>query len=297
MYGGLKMCVGGGGGGGSFIQEQLQINLATAQMAQTQQLADQQLTEQKREFDIQSDQAAQSLANEKDQQAKAQALADQQAALTNQWETGRAAEQAQGTKDVNDAFAQFTPDYYQKFVNDYMAHYQPQLDRQYDLAKNNVTYGLARSGNLASQTAADQAQNLAIQKGQAQADLSNQAIQAKSNLQNQVAGARQNLMGQVTSDATLGSPITPGSADAINASFNNTSAALAQIRNSAGDIVSSLSAVPQYSSLGSLFGGLSNAATSAFGGAQYYNYNQAFGQGYSGGVSSASSHGSGRTVN
>jgi hypothetical protein len=270
------VCMSGGGGGSNAMQQQLQVNLATAQMAQQQQLTDQQLGEQRREFDVQQEQAATSLANERELQAVQQGQVADQAALTREWQLGRSKNQKEATDAINAAFANFNPDYYNKFTQDYTAHYQPEIERQFGTAQNNLTFGLARTGNLASQTAADQYRDLTTEKGLAQADLANRAIGAQTDLQNRVTSSRQQLMSQALSDATLGSPITPGSADAITAQYNNTSSALAQIRNTAGDVVTTLSAVPQYSSLGSLFGNLAQSATSAFQGAQNYAINNAF---------------------
>jgi hypothetical protein len=246
------------------------------QAQQQQQLAAAQLAEQTREFNVQQQQAQQTLANTQAQEAANQAQVDQQAALTNEWQTGRAAEQATAAGDINNAFASFTPAYYDQHTKDYLAYYQPQVDKQYASAENAMTYGLARTGNLQSQTAASQTADLAGQKATEQTNLNNQAISSTSALQSNVASAKSNLMSQATSDATLGSPITPGSADAITAQFNNTSATLANLSNTAGDTVTSLQATPQYSSLGSLFGSAAGSVGSAVTGNNYYNNLSAF---------------------
>lgn len=269
------MCSGGGGGGASGFNSQ-------AQVAAQQQASADQLAEQQREFDIQTQQANQTLANTKALQDKQQAEADQQAALTSQWETGRAAETTKATNTVNDAFAQFTPDYYAGFTKAYTDHFDPQVDQQAGLKSNATLFGLARSGNLQSQTAANQIAQNATDVATAKEDINNQAIGATTQERNQVLSAQQNLTAQATSDATLGSPITPGSADAITANFNNTSNALARIGSQAGDVVTSLAATPNYGSLGNLFGAAASGVGGAISGNNLYNYGQNFNAGLSG---------------
>jgi hypothetical protein len=246
------------------------------------------LAEQQREFGIQQDQNTKALANTAALQAKQQAAVDQQAALTKTWQTGRAQAQADATGTIDDAFGQFTPEYYKNFTKAYQDNYDPQIQRQADVANNNTTFGLARTGNLQSQTAADQWGNVATTKGLAETDVNNRAIAATTAQENAVANAKANLTSKATSDATLGSPITPGSADAISANFNNTSAALQAIRATAGDATTTLAATPTYSSLGSLFGGLATAGTSAVQGNNYYNNAMAYQNGFTGGAASPS---------
>jgi hypothetical protein len=266
------VCIGGGGGGGGGSS----IAIAQAQMAQQQQLADQQLAEQKREFDVQQTQSTQTLANTKALQDKQQAQVDAQAQLTNTWETGRAAETAKATGSINDAFSQFTPDYYKKYTQDYVDHFTPQVDKQADLASNATLFGLARSGNLQSQTAANQISQNAETKGQALSDVNNTAISATTQERTNVINAKNSLMSQATSDATLGSPITPGSADAITANFNNTASALKNITNQAGDTINTLTATPQFASLGSIFGSAASGANAAISGNAAFGFGQAF---------------------
>jgi hypothetical protein len=280
------MCMSGGGGGGGMTS----LYIAQQQQQQQQQLADQQLAEQQREFGIQQTQNEQTLENTKALQAKQQAQVDEQAALTKQYETGRASEADQAAKTVNDAFAQFTPDYYTKYTQDYVDHYDPQVNKQADVASNATLFGLARSGNLQSQTAASQVQQNSEARGQALADVNNSAIAATTAQKTNILNAKQSLMSQATSDATLGSPITPGSADAITANFNDTSNALQRITNSAGDTITALSATPQYTSLGNLFGAAASGAGAAIQGNNAY----AFGQGFSNAVG-ASNPTSGRS--
>lgn len=267
------MCTSSGGGStNSMIQyymEQQQMQESAAASAAS-------LAEQQREFDISQQNRATDLASAEALQAQTQAQSDQAAALTEQWQTGRNAEAQQATQSINDAFAKFTPDYYQQYAAAYRQNYDPEIERQYGLAKQTLGYGLARQGLTQSQSAATQAGLLEQEKGRQEADVANKAQDAAATLQGQVASSKQSLLNTALSDQTLGSPITPGSADAITSAFNTASTALSQIRQSAGDTQQALSAVPSYSSLGNIFGAAASGVANYVSGNQYYN---AFGSG------------------
>jgi hypothetical protein len=253
------MCIGGGGGGGtSFYQLQLQ----QLQMAQQQQASAAALQEQQREFDVSQSNRTEDIASQKEQQAQTQTLADQQAALTEQWQQGRTQEAGQATDAVNKAFAQFTPDYYANYVKAYEGNYNPEIERQYGVAKQNLAYGLARQGIGQSQSAATQEGLLAQEKGRNEAQVAGRAVDASTALQGNVENAKQSLLATALSDQTLGSPITPGSADAITAQFDQTSRALSQVTSQAGDVVGTLSAPPTYNALGNLFGDAASGVAS-----------------------------------
>jgi hypothetical protein len=241
-----------------------------------------QLAEQQREFDAQQAQAAQTLADQQAQEAAQAAQLAQQAQLADTWQTGRAAEEQSATNSIDQAFSSFTPDYYNKYIQDYENNYDPQIQSQANTAQNQITYGLARTGNLDSQTGANQNQALQQQVGIQQDDVANQAQAAATTLQNNVNTSKTNLLNSATSDATLGSPVTPGSADAINAQFNATASALSGINTQAGDQVTTLQATPSYSSLGTLFAGAAQSGQAAVAGNNSYLYGQAYNNSLSG---------------
>lgn len=268
------MCFGGGGGGGG--TDYAAQDMANRQLVAQQEASDKALAEQQREFDVAEQNRAQDLARTQQQQAEAQRQVDAQAALTERWQQGRTQAADQARSDIEGAFARFTPDYYSKFTSDYTGNYIPEVDRQYNLAKQNLIFGLARSGIGQSQSAATQQGLLAEDRGRKVADISNQAIDAQTQLRNNVATAKSNLLNTALSDQTLGSPITPGSADAISSAFDQTSRALSQVRSSAGDVINTLAAPPNYSPLGNLFGSAASGVASYLTGNQLYDFNQAY---------------------
>lgn len=267
------MCGGGSSDNGA------QLQLQQAQMVQQADLSAKQLAEQQREFDAQQQQNDATLANTKALQDKNKAQIDQQAMTADVFAHERAQAQSTATKTVNDAFAQFTPEYYAKYTKDYTDHYAPQVEQQFGQASNQTVFGLARNGDLDSSTAAEQFGELNQEHGQALADVDNAAIGATQTLRNNVLGAKQNLMSQATSDATIGSPVVPGSIDAVQANFNNVSNNLSQIGRTAGDTITTLQATPSYSSLGSLFGSAAGAVGAGVQGNTNYSYGQAFNAG------------------
>lgn len=267
------MCIGGHGGGGptpaqQFLQEQQVQQQADASAAA--------LAEQQREFDISQQNRTQDITNQQQQQQQTQALADQQAALTQQWQTGRAQEAGNATDAIKSAFAQFTPDYYSGYAKAYTGNYDPEVERQYGVAKQNLEYGLARQGIGQSQSAATQQGLLAQDKGRQETDIANRAVDATTALQGNVENAKQSLLSTALSDQTLGSPISPGSADAITAQFDQTSKALSQVKSQAGDVVNTLAAPPTYNALGNLFGSAASGVASYVAGNQAADYNPGY---------------------
>lgn len=262
------------------MQQQM---LQKEQMEQSAAASKAALDEQQREFDTSQKNREQDLADTKKQQDTQAAEIARQAALTQQWQTGRANEAANARQSIDDAFAQFTPDYYNKYTQAYRDNYTPEVDRQYGLAKQNLAFGLARQGITQSQAAATQQGLLAQDRGRQTADISNKAVDATTGLQNSVQNAKSGFLNTALSDQTLGSPITPGSADAIGSAFDQTSRALSQVRSSAGDVVGTLAAPPSYNALGNLFGSAASGVANYVAGSQF---NEAYGSG--GGVRAAS---------
>jgi hypothetical protein len=278
-----------GSSGVSAAQQQANTN---AQLLLSAAQAQSQLVEQQREFSVTTAQNAQTIANTQSQEAAQQQQANTEAAVATNYATTRAGEQTTATNDVNSAFSQFTPAYYAQYTQDYVNNYTPQVNQQYGAAQNQTTYGLARSGNLQSQTAADQYGVLSDEKGQALDDINNAAIGATTTLQNNVLSAKQNLMGTATSDTTLGSPIAPTTADAATSQFNATANALSSLQNTSADTATTLSAAPVYSSLGSLFGSAASSAGAAATGANSAAYAANFNAGMAGASSPTASAGS-----
>lgn len=152
-------------------------------------------------------------------------------------EIARQQEIATGTKNINDTFdKQFTPEFFGNIKQGYLNFANPQLDNQYRDAQKQLTYSLARTGNLDSSTRADQFGDLTTQYNSNRQQVAGDA-QSKANAsQDAVNSARSNLL------------------SALSASGNAASAA-----NSATAQASALSSAPSYSPIGDMFGGITSA--------------------------------------
>lgn len=144
---------------------------------------------------------------------------------------------AYGTKSINDTFdKQFTPDFYKNIKQGYLDFANPQLDNQYRDAQKQLTYSLARSGNLDSSTRADQFGDLTTAYNQNRQQVAADANSRSSAAQDAVNSSRSGLI------------------SALNATGDATAAA-----NNATSQAAALSAPPAYSAIGDMFGGLTSA--------------------------------------
>lgn len=164
------------------------------------------------------------------------------AAQTQANEQARQAQIQQGTDQINNTFdSQFTPDFYQQQYQNYMNYAQPQLDQQYADAQKQLTYSLARGGNLDSSARAAQDGVLQRTYDQNAQQIADQATAYKTQAQNNVEDARSNLISM------------------LNSTGDATGAA-----NQAVSRAASLSVPPAYSTLSNLFADFTNT----LGGAQ-----------------------------
>lgn len=125
----------------------------------------------------------------------------------------------QGEAQVNDAFAQFTPDYFNTAQQDYVNAYEPQLDYQYNLASPSLNAALYDRGILESTPGAQAKSQLQTTYNNAQTDIANQGVDFANSLKSNVANTKSNLLGEVASSAD---PLTmassaQGAASAVTA--------------------------------------------------------------------------------
>lgn len=141
----------------------------------------------------------------------------------------------QGKTSIDQAFSVFDPAYYQKYQQAYLDNYNPEVDRQFDVAKQGTQYNLARAGTTDSTIGQKQFGDLVRSYGQQKQNIASQAIDATNKQRSDVENEKTTLYGQNSS-----------SADPSLASISALSNA------------NSLSQPQQYSQLGSVFAGLAN---------------------------------------
>jgi hypothetical protein len=299
------MCFGGGGaissspqmtivqdnqGGFHFVEQGVPGDYAgrgATTVAQYQQMAasdlsDKQIAAQK---DIATQQNAlneRQFAAQQAQYDQQQAQVQQQADRQTQYDTQRAQLLGEGTQQVNNAFSRFSPEYFQGYTRDYMAKQQDQIDYQRRLAEKQLGFQLARQGISSSQAGINEQGLIAETAGRATAEQTAAAQQAAANLQSNVAGAKNSLLGQVTAAESIGSPIAGGTIEDVNSAIQTQRNAVSGLASSAGDVASSLQAVPQVNTLSNIFGGVLGGASNFLAGNQANQILGQFGHGLAG---------------
>jgi hypothetical protein len=261
------MCFGGGGGGGGLTAGQ-QIAIAQSQQQQQQALSDQQIQAQRDIADQQAtfnqQQYAAQQAQYQQQQDQAQAQADRQST----YDTGRAQALTDATQQIDQAFSRFSPAYFDQYRQDYMTRATDPIDYQQQQAEKQLHFATARQGIASSQAAVDQQGLLDETRGRAIDEQTANAQQAASQLQNNVASARANLSNQVAAAQSVGAPIAGSTIDDVNNSLQTQRNAISGITSTAGDVASSLQAVPTVNTLGNIFANVLGSGGSLLGGIQ-----------------------------
>lgn len=127
--------------------------------------------------------------------AKKGGSSSNEAALARADEQARQQKIREGTANVNSIFdSQFTNDYYGKQRQAYLDYATPQLQEQYDKAQKELTYALARGGNLNASTRGAQAAELQKLYDLNTQDVADKALSYETQARNSVEDARANLI-------------------------------------------------------------------------------------------------------
>lgn len=163
-------------------------------------------------------------------EAKAEAKA--QSAALQAREDKRQADIRAGQGQIDSAFSQFTPDWYNNFRTTYLNNYNPDIAHQYELAKDKLVATLAGRGMLESTPGAVQFGQLQKTRNDAESSVANAATDAANNLRTQVEGTKSNLYGlnlQAADPAAIGaqaqsaatSLVSPGSLPSLGNVFQS----------------------------------------------------------------------------
>ena len=176
---------------------------------------------------------------------------------------------ADGKQKIDQAFSVFDPAYYDKFQQDYLGYYNPQVDKQFTDARKGLRYNLVRAGIDDGTPGQKAFGDLTKSYADRRTDLAANAIDATNKVRGQVEQNKNTLYAQNTA-----------SADPSLSSIQALSAA------------GSLQSPPAYSPLGDLFSGLVNSGASYI-----YGKNRALPAGYGAAFSSGAPIGSsGRVI-
>lgn len=103
----------------------------------------------------------------------------------------------EGSAKIDSAFSKFDDPYYEGVGKAYQDYYNPQLDRQYQTARDQVTYGLANSGGLDSSAGAKKFGDLTADYGIQKQQIADRAIGAQQDLKGNVERNRSELVQQL----------------------------------------------------------------------------------------------------
>lgn len=122
---------------------------------------------------------------------------DRSAEIARQQEAERQQRVKAGTVKIDEAFSGFNDDYFSGVGKAYSDYYAPQLDRQYQAARDRTTYALADSGGLDSTAAGSKFGNLTADYGVQRQQIEDRAIGAQQDLRGQVEQNRSELIRQL----------------------------------------------------------------------------------------------------
>lgn len=108
-------------------------------------------------------------------------------------EAKRQADIKTGQGSIDSAFAQYGDDYFKHFRDAYVGTKNPEIDRQYGVAKDKMVAGLAGRGVLDSTIGANSLGELEQRRGSAQGDVANEASDLSNNFRNQVEKSKTDL--------------------------------------------------------------------------------------------------------
>ena len=118
-----------------------------------------------------------------------------------QMERARQSRVRSGMADIDRNFAGFNPAFYDQAKKDYTAAVTPGVMKDYQTTRNNLTYALARSGNLNSGTAIDQNNSLSNELSKNESVIANNAQGRSNEVQGEVNTQRGQLVQQLESSS------------------------------------------------------------------------------------------------
>lgn len=158
---------------------------------------------------------------------------DQSAEQARMLEAQRVAKIKSGEGLINDAFKVFDDNYFDQYRKDYLAHYNPQVDKQFTDARQNLRYNLARA-RIADSTAGQRNfGDLISAYTKQRAEVGSRALNATNTLKGNIDTQKNELYSQ-----------------------NMTAADPTRAAQAAAGQVGALRTTPEYSPIGDLFGGL-----------------------------------------
>jgi hypothetical protein len=133
-----------------------------------------------------------------------------------------------GEAQVDQSFSKFDPTFFQNYQNTILGAETPQLMDQYRTTGKNLTYALARGGNMNGSVGQQENQSLNNQLAVNQSTLANKAADASNQLQGQVQTQKGQLYSQLEQGGT---PSTIAESAAAQASQDRAPSAIQPLGN------------------------------------------------------------------
>jgi hypothetical protein len=156
-------------------------------------------------------------------------------------EQGRQQSIRDGTTRVNSIFdGQFTPDYYESQKKAYTDYATPQLDDQYSAAQKQLTFSLARGGNIDSSAASGQTADLQKQYDLNKQKIADDALSYGAKAKTSVEDARSNLVSLLNStgdaEGAANSAVSRAAALSQPAAYSPLTSLFADFTNALGTV-------------------------------------------------------------
>lgn len=129
---------------------------------------------------------------------------DNSAEIARQQEQKRQARIAAGRSEVDQTLSGFDDDFFKQRSDEYAAHYLPQVDRQFEDARDTSVKGLARQGALGSSWGARMMADLSRAYETNRGDIANRAVDTARQTRSSIEGVRGDLYGQLEAGLSPG---------------------------------------------------------------------------------------------
>lgn len=142
---------------------------------------------------------------------------DQSAETARMLEQQRVAKIKSGEGLINDAFKAFDGNYYDQYQKDYVGHYNPQVDRQFTRARQDLRYNLARARTQDSTAGQRNFGDLVGEYGRQRATVGSNALTATNTLRGNVDQQKNALYDQnmAAADPTRAAQAAAGQVGAL----------------------------------------------------------------------------------
>lgn len=111
------------------------------------------------------------------------------------------------TAQVNQAYAGFDDTYFNKFAQEFVDYYKPQVRREYGAASNQATYGFSDAGTLRSSMAAEAFGDLARARTEKEAGVAGEAQDRAQGFRDDITTQKNDALRSIYDAASIAPPI------------------------------------------------------------------------------------------